>query len=190
MILRPCLGDLWYHNNMKKSQLRTAILTQLKEHDRAMKTAKDKALLEDLLSSAAYQNAQIIATYLAFDFEYNTQLLLNQAQKDGKEILVPKTYPNGKMIFCPYHKDDLIQTEFGLWEPAMANAVEKSQVDLIHVPGVVFNQAGFRIGYGGGYYDRYLADYDGATVSTIYKFQKAVFQADCHDVAVKEVFCR
>ena len=62
--------------------------------------------------------------------------------------------------------------------------------DVIHVPGVGFNPAGFRIGYGGGYYDRYLADYDGHTVSTIYEFQKVEFQADCHDMAVKEVFSR
>ena len=41
-----------------------------------------------------------------------------------------------------------------------------------------------------GYYDRYLADYDGHTVSTIYEFQKVEFQADCHDMAVKEVFSR
>lgn len=175
---------------MEKSQLRTTILTQLKEHDKVEKTAKDRDLLEDLVASAAYQNAQTIATYLAFDFEYDTQLLINQAQKDGKKILVPKTYSKGKMIFCPYDKDNLVKTKFGLWEPADDKAVDRSKIDLIHVPGVAFNQAGFRIGYGGGYYDRYLADYDGHTVSTIYEFQKVKFQADCHDMAVKEVFCR
>ena len=94
------------------------------------------------------------------------------------------------MIFCPYDKDNLVKTRFGLWEPAVANAVDKSQIDVIHVPGLGFNPAGFRIGYGGGYYDRYLADYDGHTVSTIYEFQKVEFQADCHDMAVKEVFSR
>ena len=175
---------------MEKSQLRSVILTQLKEHNRAEKMIKDEALLEDLLSSTAYQNAQIIATYLAFDFEYDTQLLINQAQKDGKIVLVPKTYSKGKMIFCPYHKDHLVKTTFGLWEPSVDNVVDKSQIDLIHVPGIAFNQAGFRIGYGGGYYDRYLADYNGNTVSTIYEFQKAVFQESCHDIAVKEVFSR
>lgn len=95
-----------------------------------------------------------------------------------------------KNDFCPYDKDNLVKTRFGLWEPAVANAVDKSQIDVIHVPGVGFNPAGFRIGYGGGYYDRYLADYDGHTVSTIYEFQKVEFQADCHDMAVKEVFSR
>ncbi len=175
---------------MEKSQLRTAILAQLKGQDKVEKASKDKALLDDLIRSEAYQNATTIATYLAFDFEYDTQLLINQAQKDGKKILVPKTFGKGKMIFCPYRKDNLVKTKFGLWEPADDKAVDKSMIDLIHVPGVAFNQAGFRIGYGGGYYDRYLADYHGNTVSTIYDCQKATFQADCHDIAVKEVFCR
>ena len=94
------------------------------------------------------------------------------------------------MIFCPYDKDNLVKTRFGLWEPAVANAVDKSQIDVIHVPSVGFTPAGFRIGYGGAYYDRYLADYDAHTVSTIYEFQKVEFQADCHDMAVKEVFSR
>lgn len=60
---------------------------------------KDQALLDDLLATKAYKDAKTIATYLAFDFEYNTELLIKQAQKDGKTILVPKTYPKGKMIF-------------------------------------------------------------------------------------------
>lgn len=175
---------------MEKSQLRAMILTQLKKHDKVEKIAKDKALLAALVRSKAYQNAQTIATYLAFDFEYDTQLLIKQAQKDGKHLLIPKTYPKGEMIFCPYDKDHLVQTRFGLWEPAVANAVDKAHIDLIHVPGLIFNQAGFRIGYGGGYYDRYLADYGGHTLSTIYAFQKAAFQVADHDIAVQEVLSR
>ena len=59
--------------------------------------------------------------------------------------------------------------------------------DLIHVPGVVFQSKGYRIGYGGGYYDRYLADFTGKTVSTIYSIQQKDFQPDTFDQAVQEV---
>ena len=85
---------------MEKVALRKSIIAHLKHQDRKEKALKDKALLDDLLASSAYQKANTIATYLAFDFEYNTELLIKQAQKDGKTILVPKTYPHGKMIFC------------------------------------------------------------------------------------------
>ena len=73
---------------------------------------------------------------------------------------------------------------------AFAAASMKDKIDLIHVPGVAFNDKGFRVGYGAGYYDRYLADFCGATVSTIYDFQRYSFEEESHDVAVREVFVR
>ena len=72
-------------------------------------------------------------------------------------------------------------------EPMSEEAVDKTEIDLIHVPGVVFNSQGFRIGYGGGYYDRYLADYEGISVSTMYQVQLEHFRPDQHDIAVKEL---
>lgn len=169
--------------------MRQDILQALKNQDTQEKIKRDQALLASLLDSPAYQKAKTLATYLAFDHEFDTNLLIAQAQKDGKTVLVPKTYGHGRMIFVVYDKDDLVLTKFGLWEPQSDEAVDKSQIDLIHVPGVVFNQAGFRIGYGGGYYDRYLADYEGATLATIYDFQKADFEPASHDIAVKELYC-
>ena len=176
---------------MEKSHVRQQILAALKGQDRKEKQVRDLQLLEDLTASKAYQDAKVIATYLAFDFEYDTQLLIRQAEKDGKCILVPKTYRQGRIVFCPYEKESLVQTSFGLWEPLSSDeAVDKSEIDLIHVPGVAFNRAGFRIGYGGGYYDRYLSDYHGQTVSTIYHFQEQDFHEDTYDIAVREVFSR
>ncbi|KPA72003.1 5-formyltetrahydrofolate cyclo-ligase, partial [Streptococcus suis] len=65
--------------------------------------------------------------------------------------------------------------------------VDKSVVKLIHVPGLAWNQAGFRVGYGGGFYDRYLADYQGETVSTLADFQVYDFEPDVFDIPVKEL---
>lgn len=175
---------------MKKALVRLSVLEQLKNQTKHDKSCKDKLLFEDLITSDSYQKAKTIATYLSFDFEYDTQLLIHQAQKDGKMILIPKTYPQGIMVFCPYNQDNLLQTTFGLWEPVVADKIDKSNIDLIHVPGLAFNKDGFRIGYGMGYYDRYLADYNGDTVSTIYEFQKKEFQPDSHDITVQEIFSR
>lgn len=91
------------------------------------------------------------------------------------------------MVFVDYDPEDLVLSYFGVWEPASSVAVAKEEIDLIHVPGVVFNEQGYRIGHGGGYYDRYLADYEGATVSTIYACQEGEFEPESHDIAVEEV---
>ena len=140
-----------------------------------------------MLSSAAYQKAQIIATYLSMPHEVSTAAFIKQAQLDGKRVLVPKTYGQGRMIFVDYDESHLQKSSFGLLEPISEEAVENPEIDLTHVPCVVFNTQGFRIGYGGGYYDRYLVDFAGASISSIYSFQQSDFEPDYHDIAVKEV---
>ena len=91
------------------------------------------------------------------------------------------------MIFVVYDEADLQITKFGLKEPRSEEALEKSAIDLIHVPGLAFNNEGYRIGFGAGYYDQYLADFQGDTVSTIYSFQKFTFEPSFFDIPVKEV---
>lgn len=76
---------------------------------------------------------------------------------------------------------------FGILEPIGDQPVPKSTIDLIHVPGVVFDPSGYRIGYGGGFYDRYLADYGGVTLATAYGFQLGDVVAEPHDIPVKEL---
>lgn len=75
---------------MEKAALRKNILANLKGQDKREKALVDKTLLDDFIQTKAYKEAKIIATYLAFDFEYDTQLLINQAEKDGKKFLFLK----------------------------------------------------------------------------------------------------
>ncbi|MDS8151571.1 5-formyltetrahydrofolate cyclo-ligase, partial [Streptococcus pneumoniae] len=84
----------------------------------------------------AYQKAQVIATYLSMPHEVSTAAFIKQAQLDGKRVLVPKTYGQGRMIFVDYDESCLQKSSFGLMEPISEEAVEKTEIDLIHVPGV------------------------------------------------------
>ena len=171
-----------------KKELRKEMIGQLKGQDRGVKGRADQALLAAFLASPAYEQAETVATYLSFDHEFATAPLIAQALRDGKRVCIPKTYPKGRMEFREYQSESLQKTSFGLMEPGdEAPLVAKDEIDLIHVPGLVFNPAGFRIGYGAGYYDRYLADFQGHTVSTIYAIQQGTFEADAYDVAVEEV---
>lgn len=171
-----------------KSELRKQVLQEIKALPREQKQFIDQALTERLLYHPFYQEAKVIATYLSFSHEFQTQELIEQALKDGKKVLIPKTYPKGRMDFVVYDPQQLVKTSFGLLEPqGDLEVVDVSQIDLIHVPGLVFTTEGYRIGYGGGYYDRYLEQFSGHTLSTIYPCQIQDFIPENHDIPVQEV---
>ena len=171
-----------------KSELRKQVLQEMKALSREQKQFIDQALTERLLQHPFYQEAKIIATYLSFPHEFQTQELIEQAQKDGKKVLIPKTYPKGRMEFVVYRPQQLVKTSFGLLEPqGDLEVVDASQIDLIHVPGLAFTTEGYRIGYGGGYYDRYLEQFAGHTMSTVYPCQIRDFSPENHDIPVQEV---
>ena len=171
-----------------KSELRKQVLQEMKAIPRKQKQAIDQALTEGLLQHPFYQEANTIATYLSFPHEFQTQELIEQALKDGKKVLIPKTYPKGRMDFVVYNPQQLVKTSFGLLEPqGDLEVVDASQIDLIHVPGLVFTTEGYRIGYGGGYYDRYLEHFTGHTLSAVYSSQVQDFIPENHDISVQEV---
>ena len=171
-----------------KAELRKKILQEMKALSQEQKQAMDRALTERFLQHPFYQEAKTIATYLSFPHEFQTQELIEQALKDGKKVLIPKTYPKGRMEFVVYDPKQLAKTSFGLLEPqGDLEEVDSSQIDLIHVPGLVFTMDGYRIGYGGGYYDRYLEHFAGHTMSTIYPCQVQEFNSENHDIPVQEV---
>ncbi len=171
-----------------KSELRKQVLQEMKALPRQQKQVMDLALTERLLQHPFYQEAKIIATYLSFSHEFQTQGLIEKALRDGKKVLIPKTYPKGRMDFVVYHPQQLVKTSFGLLEPqGDLEVVDASQIDLIHVPGLAFTTEGYRIGYGGGYYDRYLEHFSGHTFSTIYPCQIKDFIPEKHDIPVQEV---
>ena len=171
-----------------KSKLRKQVLQEMKALSQEKKQAMDLALTERFLHHPFYHEAKTIATYLSFPHEFQTQELIEQALKDDKKVLIPKTYPKGRMDFVLYDPQQLKKTSFGLLEPQGGlEVVDTSRIDLIHVPGLAFTTEGYRIGYGGGYYDRYLENFAGQTMSTIYPWQIQNFNLEDHDIPGQEV---
>ena len=171
-----------------KSELRKQVLHEMKAVPRTQKVTMDLALTDQFLKHPFYQEAKVIATYLSFPHEFQTQGLIEQALKVSQKVLIPKTYPKGRMDFVVYDPQQLVKTSFGLLEPqGNLEVVDASQIDLIHVPGLAFTTKGYRIGYGGGYYDRYLKHFPGHTLSTVYPCQIRDFSPENHDIPVQEV---
>ena len=91
-----------------KAELRKKILQEMKALSQEQKQAMDRALTEHFLQHPFYQKAKTIATYLSFPHEFQTQELIEQALKDGKKVLIPKTYPKGRMDFVVYDPQQLV----------------------------------------------------------------------------------
>jgi len=100
-----------------KAELRKQVLQEMKALPLEQKQAMDQALTDQFLKHPFYQEAKVIATYLSFPHEFQTQELIEQALKDGKKVLIPKTYPRGRMDFVVYNPQQLVKTSFGLLEP-------------------------------------------------------------------------
>lgn len=172
---------------MKKIELRKQVLAQLKAWSSEEKALADQRLLRRFVTSEAYHRAKTLATYLSLPHEWDTQPLIEQALADGKEVAVPKIIGKGEMVFVTYDPQQLAIGELGILSPTAGAVLAKETIDLLHVPGLVFSFDGYRIGYGGGFYDRYLADYTGMTISTVYANQLSHFTPEPHDKPVKEL---
>ena len=130
------------------------------------------SLGEKFRESDAYQKAKTIYGYLPYNQEVRTVAILAQALADGKQVAVPKVYGEDmKFILLP----DLTRVSkgyAGIPEPIDDGPVATDTQALVLMPGLVFDKAGHRIGYGGGFYDRFLSrEPDHPTVALCYDFQ-------------------
>jgi 5-formyltetrahydrofolate cyclo-ligase len=116
-------------------------------------------IIKTLLASDEYAAARVIFTYVGVGPEIPTLPLARACLRDGKRVCVPKTYPHGIMNAVEiFDENNLELTPRGLLEPADENAkiIMPEEIDFVIVPCLSCDPFGNRIGYGGGYYDRYL----------------------------------
>ena len=134
--------------------------------------AKSEKLGELFLASDLYKQAKNIYGYLPYNQEVRTTAMLEQAQRDGKRIAVPKILGD-TMIFV--WLDDLTAVEKGysnIPEPIDLTPVADDPTALVLMPGMAFDREGHRCGYGGGFYDKFLAsEPDHPTLALCYDFQ-------------------
>lgn len=127
----------------------------------------------NLFSTDDWKQADTIAVTISRGTEVDTKAIIEKGWEEGKLIVVPKCEPKLKdMTFRVLESFDQLEVVYyGLLEP-MENetkAVSSSEINLILVPGLAYNQKGYRIGFGGGYYDRFLSKYDGRTAALAFQ---------------------
>ena len=174
---------------MDKKELRRSI----RERKRAMTeeeiVSRSEALGRLFAQSDAYKAAKTIYGYLPYNQEVRTVPMLEQALRDGKRVAVPKVYGD-EMKFL--YLDDLTKVEkgyAGIPEPIADEPVADDDTALVLMPGLAFDPQGHRIGYGGGFYDKFLAAEPGhPTLALCYEFQMLPkLYTEEHDIPVDTV---
>ena len=174
---------------MDKKELRRSI----RERKRAMTEEEIVSRSEKLgvlfAQSEAYKNAKTIYGYLPYNQEVRTVPMLEQALKDGKKVAVPKVCGE-EMKFL--YLDDLTKVSTGyagLPEPIADGPVADDPTALVLMPGLAFDPSGHRIGYGGGFYDKFLAaEPNHPTLALCYEFQLLPeLDTEEHDIPVDTV---
>lgn len=171
---------------MDKATLRR----EIREKKRAMTPEQVEAasarLAEKFFNSDFYRNAKTIYGYLPYNQEVRTVPILERALQEGKRVAVPKVFGD-EMRFI--YMTDLSQVELGyagIPEPVSNTPEADDPTALVLMPGLAFDPAGHRIGYGGGFYDKFLSrEPNHPTVALCYEFQMLPsLETDPHDIPV------
>lgn len=172
-----------------------ALRKEIGQKKRAMAAAEIDAysrnLAEKLYAMEEYRRAKSIYAYLPYNQEVRTWQIIERAWADGKRVAVPKVY--GEVMEFLW-LDDFSQVAPGAYnipEPTFDAPVADDEAALVLMPGLAFDPAGHRVGYGGGFYDKYLEAHPGhPLVALCYPFQMFDrLDVEAHDIPVNRVIC-
>lgn len=147
---------------MTKKELRNDIIKKRQMITEDVKLNTPKLIFEKLITMPEFYNANAISSFVSFRDELEMQSINDWIIKQNKTLLLPYIDPTLKrMVF--YKVDDLSQLQrnhFGILEPnpAIHMLYENLKIECVLTPGVAFDRQGYRLGYGGGFYDAFFAD--------------------------------
>ena len=155
-------------DNEEKSLLRKEVLHKRNSMSHFEISTKSKLIQQKLIESPVFNQSKSIGLYLAIGSEVQTRGIINYALDLAKTVSLPRIISNDLRFYVvdqtDFEKNSFDVNKFGIKEPKIDNR-PADFIDLLIIPGIVFDTYGFRIGYGYGYYDKYL---------TINKFSKSI----------------
>lgn len=146
---------------MEKKELRKRMLKLRDEQRPADRALWDDIIFSKLTGSSDYREAKVVFIFVSFRSEVDTHRIIRKALEDGKVVGVPKVLSKaeGMKAFRIESMEDLAEGYFGVLEPKEGcPEIPAADIDLIVMPGAAFDREGGRIGYGGGFYDKYISE--------------------------------
>ncbi len=174
---------------MDKKALRAEIRAQKRAMTAQEIEEKSAALAEAFYKTAEYKNAKTIYGYLPYNQEVRTTQMLAHALADGKQVAVPKVYGDEMKFILLSDLSQVAKGYAGIPEPIADGPVAADPTALVLMPGLAFDPEGHRLGYGGGFYDKFLAaEPDHPTLALCYDFQMLPhLDTESYDIPVDRV---
>ncbi|WP_160721689.1 5-formyltetrahydrofolate cyclo-ligase [Bacillus sp. USDA818B3_A] len=175
-----------------KNKVRKRVKETLSNLSKPQYEAYSKRIADTLLNDNDWKTARVIGIYISNPPEVDTYQIIRKAWEQGKQVVVPKCRPADKQLSFRALSDftELESVYYGLLEPveALTKEITSEGIDLLVVPGLAYTKEGYRLGFGGGYYDRFLTNYHGKTLSLAFKEQIiSNFPIEAHDIPVSKL---
>ena len=170
---------------MTKQTLRADVAARVKNLSPTYCREADEAICRWVIQSEAYEKAQTIFCYVGTEREIDTMRLIHIMMRDGKSVAVPLCVKKGVMEARRIEgMGDLVSGRYDILAPRLVcPVVEPEELDLVIVPCCTGNANGERLGYGGGYYDRYLAKVKCPTMLLCrHQLERADIPLEPHDI--------
>lgn len=150
--------------NIKKQkiELRKKVLSDRDQMSTAEITRASAVISSEIFALEPFQEARVIAAYMSFGSEFLTDAFVDESLRLGKILVLPRVDKvSGSLSFHKWN-GEINQLSEGRWgirepNPLICELIQVSMIDFVLVPGVAFTNQGFRLGYGGGYYDNVIS---------------------------------
>lgn len=178
---------------LEKQRLREERLAAREALSEQERSVLDDRITQKLLATSEYAEATTVLTYVSVSSEVSTRMFIECALRDGKTVAVPRCLPGHCLEFVAIASlEQLVAAPFNLLEPAKdLPALTESQKNnsICIVPALLVDTKGYRLGYGAGFYDRFLSTYPGKKICLAYQqsLSRTTLPHTAFDVAVDVV---
>ena len=178
---------------LEKQRLREERLAARETLSEQERCVLDESITQKLLVTPEYAEAATVLTYVSVSSEVSTRMFIEGALRDGKTVAVPRCLPGHRLEFVAISSlDQLAPAPFNLLEPPKdLSALTEDQMNnsICIVPALLVDTKGYRLGYGAGFYDRFLSTYPGKKICLAYQqnLSRTMLPHTAFDVVVDEV---
>ena len=178
---------------LEKQRLREERLAAREVLSEQERSVLDDRITQKLLATSEYAEATTVLTYISVSSEVSTRMFIECALRDGKTVAIPRCLPGHCLEFVAIVSlEQLVAAPFNLLEPAKelpALTEDQKNNSICIVPALLVDTKGYRLGYGAGFYDRFLSTYPGKKICLAYQqnLSQTMLPHTAFDVAVDVV---